>query len=279
MARQNFFERMEREIDFHQEYVKIEKIVLNEPGDGDASINDEILRYFRHWRDRGNYTSFQELRQHLGFEYYKDPKIAWKYIPDGKVAGIEDFLLYCEMLLNLLMNLIDKYANQDNKERAKVIIDTMVYDFELINYEISRLDEDRIIVVQKNVASSAVADIVEPNLGDAIIKYNHHLLKGDLEGKKDILKKIADALEPKRSDLKIADKTIENDFFYLVNNMNIRHNNCDKSDVGRYNDKFASLSVREKKEWYDLIYQEGLMAFLSLEHVKRSKKIAAFKKI
>ena len=29
-------------------------------------------------------------------------------------------------------------------------------------------------------------------------------------------------------------KTIENDFFFLVNNMNIRHNNCDPKDTKRY---------------------------------------------
>ena len=277
-----FFERMERDIDFHQEYLKIEEIVLNEPEyqyGGYPTINDEISRCFRSWEGRGNYTSFQELRQHLGFGYYKAPKTAQKYIPNGKVTGIDDFLLYCEMLLNMFVNLRDRYANYGNKERAKAIIDTMVYDFELINHEINYIEDNRVIIVQKNTAASAVADIVEPDLGDAIIKYNHHLLKGDLEGKKDILKKIADAIEPKRSDLKIADKIIENNFFYMVNNMNIRHNNCDSSDTNRYNSKFASLSSDEKEEWYDLIYQEGLMAFLSLEKVKINTKIEAFKKL
>ena len=60
--------------------------------------------------------------------------------------------------------------------------------------------------------------------------------------------------------------------------MNVRHNNCDPADQGKYNEKFAKLSAKEQEEWYDNIYQEGLMAFLSLEQVKREKKIADFKK-
>ena len=103
------------------------------------------------------------------------------------------------------------------------------------------------------------------------------MLKGDIEAKKAILKRIADALEPKRSDLKNANKTIESDFFYMVNNMNIRHNNCDPTDTKKYNAKFAALSVNEQEEWYDEIYQEGLMAFLCLEQVDRNMRIAEFK--
>ena len=53
MARLNFFERMEREIDFQQEYVKIEEIVcLEDHPISRNSINDEIEEHFRDipWR-------------------------------------------------------------------------------------------------------------------------------------------------------------------------------------------------------------------------------------
>lgn len=64
----------------------------------------------------------------------------------------------------------------------------------------------------------------------------------------------------------------------MVNNMNVRHNNCDESDSRYYNEKFAMLSEEKKEEWYDEIYQEGLMAFLVLEQVERTRKIDEFKK-
>lgn len=59
--------------------------------------------------------------------------------------------------------------------------------------------------------------------------------------------------------------------------MNVRHNNCDASDSGKYNAKFAVLTDVKKEEWYDEIYQEGLVAFLLLEQVNREKRISAFK--
>ncbi len=96
--------------------------------------------------------------------------------------------------------------------------------------------------MQKDAGVTAVADIVEPALEDAIVEYNHYLLKGEIEKKKSILKRIADALEPKRSELDQINKSFTSDLFFMVNNMNIRHNNCDKTDIKTYNSAFASLS-------------------------------------
>lgn len=63
----------------------------------------------------------------------------------------------------------------------------------------------------------------------------------------------------------------------MINCMNVRHNNCDASDKTKYKPQFAALTDKEKEEWYDEIYQEALMAFLSLEQVERNKKISDFK--
>lgn len=162
-------------------------------------------------------------------------------------------------------------------ERLLEISKNLNYQRELRIHVAILLKDGKYLVVQKDAAASAVADIVAPELADAIIEYNHHLLKGDLKSKKLILKQIADALEPRRAELKTVNKTIENDFFYMINTMNVRHNNCDVSDPSKYNEKFANLTDREKEEWYDEIYQEGLMAYLSLEQVDREKKILDFK--
>lgn len=77
--------------------------------------------------------------------------------------------------------------------------------------------------------------------------------------------------------LKGINKTIESDFFYMVNSMNVRHNNCDAADKKKYNAKFVTLTSQEQEDRYDEIYQECLMAFLMLEQANREKRIAAFK--
>lgn len=58
MARRNFFERMEREINFRNEYIKIENMVLVDERRGYPSIEDEIDKLFLNWKRKGNYASF-----------------------------------------------------------------------------------------------------------------------------------------------------------------------------------------------------------------------------
>lgn len=277
MARHNFFERMERKIDFQFEYEKIENVVLNETN-GYRTLEEEISANFRTWRFRRNFDSFLELREYLGFKIDKIARgytIAWTAV--GEVNEADIFILYCEMITNMIYGVIEPDLRYSYARCISAVKRLIEYDLEQINHYIYRTEEGRYLVVQKNAATSAVADIVEPDLADAIIEYNHHLLKGDLKSKKMILKQIADALEPRRAELKAVNKTIENDFFYMVNTMNVRHNNCDASDSGKYNAKFAVLTDVKKEEWYDEIYQEGLVAFLLLEQVNREKRISAFK--
>lgn len=58
MARYNFFERMEREIDFQTEYEKIDYIILNERIRGIGCLEDVIEKFFRSWKYKENYVSF-----------------------------------------------------------------------------------------------------------------------------------------------------------------------------------------------------------------------------
>lgn len=185
---------------------------------------------------------------------------------NGRTEGILSASKNCDGIWDLA------YASSSLYRKVQSVIDTIMYDLEKLNHEMKSLDNDRIIIVQKGASVTAVADIVEPVLADAIVEYNHHLLKGNIEKKKEILRKIADALEPKRSELDQINKSFTSDLFYLVNNMNIRHNNCNNST-------FASLSDEEVEVWYDDIFQQELMAFLLLEQKERNARIDAFKKM
>ena len=130
--------------------------------------------------------------------------------------------------------------------------------------------------MKKNAVAIEVADKV-PELADTIIEYNSCLLRGNMVRKKELLKHISDALEPKKSELMSLGKRQTKDFFNLVNNMNVRHNNCDPEDVAKYNEKFAKLSEYEKEKWYDLIYEQGLALYVLLEQQERNKRIDEFK--
>lgn len=273
MGRKNFFERIEQNLNLQNEYEKLEKIVLKYTNEYNMSLNDEIESYFDLWKYKKNYLSFVELRSHLGFTYTK----AWDYSFNAEIESIYDFFVYCEMILNMILVVLPEEAQIVNDNIIKKIIYIINYDLESLNYTVSKMSDDQYIIVQKDAAVSEVVELVEPTIADSILEYNHYVLKGDLEKKKNILIKIAASLEPKKSGIKGINNQLCNDYFYLINNMNIRHNNCDKTDKEKYNEKFDILKSEEKEEWYDNIFQMSLLIYLLLENTKNSSKIKHFK--
>lgn len=273
MGRKNFFERIEQNLNLQNEYEKLEKIVLKYTNEYNMSLNDEIESYFDLWKYKKNYLSFDELRSHLGFTYTK----AWDYSFNAEIESIYDFFVYCEMILNMILVVLPEEAQIENENIIKKIIYIINYDLESLNYTVSKMSDDQYIIVQKDAAVSEVVELVEPTIADSILEYNHYVLKGDLEKKKNILVKIANALEPQKSEIKAINYQLFKDYFYLINNMDIRHNNCDSSDTSNYNAYFDKLTIEEKEEWYDEIYQMSLLIFLLLENRNRTKKISDLK--
>ncbi|WP_026497109.1 hypothetical protein [Butyrivibrio sp. WCD3002] len=271
MARVHFFEAIERDNNFPKEYIKLEKMCAEEYGSiyyhTHISINSWIEKNFRQWRRRSNYTSFTELRVQLGFS-------AKNYAIIASNIDLNQYLLFCEMLLNVIAGLRE-YKVDSLEKVIKALDETIKATIEKAGLEIREIDGD-ILIVEKNAVATEVAE-KHAELAEIVIEYNHYLLKGDLKRKKELLKQLADALEPKRKVLSGLNKSQTDDFFYLVNNMNVRHNNCDPKDTFKYNKKFADLSQAEKESWYDLIYEQGLSLFVLLDQQERNKKIDAFK--
>lgn len=264
MGRRNFFDKLVRTIDFQKEYQKIESLVLQPHSFHGYSIEDDIERYFKNWKYNANYLSFKELRDQLGFTFERD---GYYDMPSGIIKDVNDFFDYCEMIINMIVFLPEEEAEYHGN-KVNEIIRLINYDLNYFNHEIKKVD-DKYLIVQKDAAVSEVVELVEPLLADSILEYNHYLLKGDLEKKKNILVKIANALEPKRPEINELNKQLCSDYFYLINNMNIRHNNCDKTDVGKYNEKFDILKSEEKEKWYDDIFQMSLLIYLLLENKEK----------
>lgn len=130
--------------------------------------------------------------------------------------------------------------------------------------------------VPKDQAAISVAEIIDPSLSYKVIEYNHHSMKHDLERKKAVLLALADKLEPQRSKLKQINSSQESDLFYLLNNLNIRHNNSDLESKF-YIPLVAEMDNDRLEEWYDETYQMCLLAFLELDNVDRKAKVKQLK--
>lgn len=274
MGRQNFFEKLESKINLQKEYEKIDSLVLQQAWYGSASIEDDIERYFKNWKYKANYLSFYEIREQFGFTYGFNGSVV---VPYGSIDNINDFFDYCEMIVNMIY-VIPEGKRLSHEERIDELQRLINYDLNYFNHEIKKID-DKYLIIQKDAAVSEVVDIVEDSLAKIILEYNHYLLKGDLERKKAILLKIVHVLESKMQEIKKINYQLHSDYSYLINNFNIRHNNCDISNTKNYNEMFVKMSDKEKEEWYDEIYQLGLLIFLLLENKERSTKIANIKNI
>lgn len=131
--------------------------------------------------------------------------------------------------------------------------------------------------VPKDQAAISVAEIIDPSLSYRVIEYNHHSMKGDLDRKKAIIIALADKLEPQRAKLKQINSTLESDLFYLLNNINLRHNNAEEKGKS-YHRFIAEMDKRELERWYDDTYQMCLLAFLELDNLDRRDRVSQLKK-
>lgn len=110
-----------------------------------------------------------------------------------------------------------------------------------------------------------------------MIRYNHHLLKGDIAEKKSILRKFDTILEPRRAELKAVNKKLEDNLFFGLNSLHIRHNNIDPNGKINYKKYVADMGEEELEAWYDEVYQLILLAILLLENTERDRKFDELK--
>ena len=138
------------------------------------------------------------------------------------------------------------------------------------------VEQDITLFVPKKQEAIAVSEIVAPEISYKVLEYNHYTMKGDVAKKRETLRILADQLEPRRVELAAINKELANNVFFMFNNMNIRHNNRTKGNKN-YKEVIAEMSQDELENWYDETYQMCLLAFLELDNLERTKKVAELK--
>jgi len=216
---------------------------------------------------RQTFLSVDDLLKGIGLSeevsYWKD----WK-----------DLFLYSELLLNLIDSTKVYFDKDDNaKENAQQIISNIKVILEKTNHEWVQTKEGYIIV-DKNPAATEAIECLENDKTDLalnMIEYNRVLLKGNLARKREILVTLADYTEPMSNDFKRSQyAALYNDSRFLVNAIDIRHNNSGKGDLP---EKAKAWTSQEKEAWYDKTYQVLLTVILARKHIDVSKEIQDLK--
>lgn len=224
----------------------------------------------KNWKQRGSYLSCKEIKEAL-----RIPKFFSFETPIETILNTLEYYENISYLLVKKLNIFDsyEYVILDDftilLENTQILLNHLNYEHKIFK------NEEKVILVPKNPAATAVAEISDDKTAMAILMYNHHALKGDLERKRQLLNSIQRTYEP------LLKNPIEgyNDFFkktnLLLNNLHIRHNNFEEE-----NNKNLVIDIDDKtlEHWYDELYQLLLFCVLIDDNLKRKKEAGEFLK-
>lgn len=268
--------KIDIKVEYHKLYGMLYDRSIQISNTNRISAYDELSERFIDFYFRGTCLSIEEFNNIHGFHFEKDPS-------DFNIDHLNSL---CEYIYNMLMAYqgVQGSTGFGYMPTMPATINVQFYVMQ-INQVIEKIgymyaNEDGLtIFVEKCPAAIAVAEspLIPENLSYRLISYHHYAMKGNLDAKKAVLLQLASILEAKRGDLKKVDRVLENDLFYIFNNLNIRHNNTNLEDRGKYRAYVAQMPVEELEKWYDETYQMCLLAFLQLENFKRKTEFEILK--
>lgn len=233
------------------------------------------LYCFKEWKHRSRYIDLSDFLKALD---YTSLKVQAK-------SDVETHLMLIELLYNIWYLAKNKSYDREFKTRLrwkgnfyhlKNVMDEILEEYNHIVY--TNESQDYFIVVENKPEVTAVAEIMStPELSLDVIRYNHRALKGDIKAKRTILIGFGAELEARRKELKNIDNKLTDDIFFMLNNVNIRHNNCAPEDRAKYKEYVAAMNSDQLEAWYDELYQMILLAFLLLDNEERAQKVSELK--
>lgn len=283
MARKNIFEILENKWNIIDEVKRIFTLLNTDCISIKFSRDKTIIEFvddycFYDWKNRYSYLDIEDMAKDLDIKLDEDK------IPSN--LEIIEILKYLEFARNLIMLcdtklFIDNEKDSDNKykytyyQEYTILKENINIVLEHLNFSTKLLKkEERIILIEKNPSAMSVAEIVDEDTACKVIEYNHYLLKGDIDKKKEILLQLANKYEGIKSNIKNLNSKLDDDIGFMLNNIHIRHNNKSGKSKKEYVSKMRKDTI---EKWYDETYQMLLLAFLLNEQPSRSKKISQLK--
>ena len=264
-------------IDIAREFARLYKMfftVKHQNGlGGESTLRDYCAVNFSRLPFRKTCISLDDFDFVYGFNFKSVDQLP-------KNPDINDLLTISEYTYNLAVynqgisynfSMLDSYLGLPVQQYIQQVLTVI----EMIGY-MSNAKDGVTDFVPKNQPAIEVAELVDSSLSYKVLEYNHRSMKGDLERKKAILLSFADKLESQRSKIKNINPSLEDDIFFLFNNVNIRHNNADPEGK-KYTAFVASLGKDEIERWYDDTYEMCLIAFLELDNVDRKVRVKQLK--
>lgn len=263
-------------VDFENEYERINNLFAHTNFYSLYTIQEISNDIVPHWKYRHRCTKFDEVLSEL--------KISYGYIrlsgysKDKILSYLELVYTFCTMIKKHLDNPFDDFGigldgiYNVKKSVLNLVLKNIESLLDELNYEIVEKEFGRCEIVEKNALSTAVAE-ANPKIAGKVIEYRKYDLKGQVDEKMSILAELAKSIEPLKSKFKgTTYKEMYENTTFLLNNLNIRHNNEEKSI-------YPELSKDKEKleEWCDRTYNCILDILAINEYLQFKGEIEALK--
>lgn len=271
--RRNFAQILKSgKIDYKKEYKKLYDLLF----DGETDINGNCCSIYTILSDsftsfyfHGTYLSLQEFDEENGFNFPAPVKENPKF---------DDLIKLMEYFYNMLVGYMNSHdISFFSNINTQFLMQHILAVCEAIGYR-QEMEDGFTVFVEKNAVAANVAesDLIPDDLSYKLITYDHYSMRGNIEAKKAIILRLAGILEGQKAKLHQVNPSLEKDLFYIFNNFNIRHNNCERISKD-YKPVIADMDKNELEKWYDETYQMCLLAFMEIEQAERKPKFDVIK--
>lgn len=226
---------------------------------------------FLNWKNRGHCLDLDDYLDVLDYE---------NLLHEAE-TDVEAYLTLIELMMNMWKMVEQSFSTgMDGWE----CVEGFYHLYNIMSEELSHYnhkavydeENEQVLVVEDKPEVTAVAEIVETALALDIVRYNHHSMSGNIAGKKTVLLAMGSELEPKRKVIEERNRKLASDIFYMLNNLNLRHNNCKEGDKN-YCEVVVKMKEADLESWYDELYQMMLLAFLEVDQIEREKRVEELK--
>lgn len=256
--RKSIFQSLEesKDINIKDEYIRVAALFCTKGVLREMSLNDYCSSYLlKIWKYRSRCVTLDELLEKL--------EITSRHIQKSNY-DLNKVLAYFELVCTFMFMILDCISNDDdayfvNRETKlsyseldetmfKLIIENINSFLDDLNYKIVKKDVDRYEIVEKDALATSVAED-NPDVADKVIEYRKYDMKGDIKTKRSILLVLANKIENLDKKFKgTTYKSLYNDTTFLLNNLNIRHNNTKETLYNKL------VQDGELEDWYDKTY-------------------------
>ena len=224
---------------------------------------------FKNWKNRGNCSDVEDFLN----------KISYSEIKKKAETDIDSFILLIEIIYTFYL-LYEKgkdiiFKKSKNSELKELLDDNLRHMHYRAEYD---KEKEIVHIAPINPELERDDEILKPkNLKAEIKEYNSPQTRGNLKRKREILFNLGNEYEPKVKQLEKIYPTLEDSISFLLNKMNVRHNN---KELGKYYcEKAATLTSFEQELIYDRLYNLLLLAFAIFESQSQLDYVVTLKQM